>query len=301
MKKIFLTFFDRNYLARGIAMIDSLKGVEPSANIIVFALDNETQVLLEQIYQDSLIILPPNYVSERWPHLERLKTTRKHWEYIATRKAWLIYTVLQELENNELLYYVDSDTLFYSSPAPAFRAMLNASIGISPHAFSPKHTSLSKFGRFNAGFLIVRKDKLGLTCMRDWAADCETWCYQEVVDGKFMNQGYLTSWPSRYQRVATFTHLGLNLGPWNVDGNILSKVDGELFVNDKHLIFYHFHNWIRHEGIWKNASTMVSRDNHQYLFENVYDTYSFILFRTERRLAALGFDIDIHNRLGEAQ
>ena len=58
----YLTFFDRNYAARGVLMIESLRAVAPQADIIVFALDHETEHLLGQIFDDKITVLPPDYV-----------------------------------------------------------------------------------------------------------------------------------------------------------------------------------------------------------------------------------------------
>ena len=135
-------------------------------------------------------------------------------------------------------------------------------------------------------------DDLGLTCMREWAADCFKWCYAKVEDGKFMNQGYLTRWPSRYPGIVSLTHPGLNLAPWNFDGRTLVKTGDELTINGEPLIFYHFHNMQRSDGVWRNASTLVDRDGHSNLFEYIYDPHSDLLASVEEKLAAMGMDVD---------
>ena len=289
----YVTYFDINYFARGIVMIDSLRSVAPEADILVFALDHETETFLGRMYGDQIRILPPDYVALRWPDLERMRPHRKHWEYISMRKPCLMRSVLKEEMNpGELLFYVDSDTQFFSSPDPALALMGKASIGVSPHAFSEIHKSSAQFGEFNAGFLIIRSDDLGLTCMREWAADCFKWCYAKVEDGKFMNQGYLTRWPSRYPGIVSLTHPGLNLAPWNFDGRTLVKTGDELTINGEPLIFYHFHNMQRSDGVWRNASTLVDRDGHSNLFEYIYDPHSDLLASVEEKLAAMGMDVD---------
>lgn len=287
----YLTFFDINYMARGVALIDSLLAVVPDADLLVFALDSQTQTMLEKSYGNRIRVLPPNYVSTRWPRLEALRSERKHREYISMRKPCLLYSVLdEETKKDELVVYVDSDCFFFTSPEPALSRMQDVSIGISPHGFSERHAHLVKFGEFNAGFLVLRSDELAKSCMRDWAEDCFNWCYARVEGTKFMNQGYLTQWPKRYPRVVSLDHPGLNLAPWNYDGRTLSIESDGLHINGKPLIFYHFHDMKRQDGRWQNNNAQVSQDIHLELFEQIYAPYTNLLERAERGLVAFGYE-----------
>ncbi len=208
----YVTYFDRNYVACGVALLDSLFKVAPGTRIIVWALGVETERQLNAIYRHRLCVLEPDYVAKRWPNLGNAPTPRLHWETLAMRKLCLMLSILREMKApNELLFYVDSDCMFNASPDKVLDAMASASIGISTHGFSPDKQDLVQYGIYNAGLMVLRNDELGRTCMREWADDCFRWCHARVEDGKFMNQGYLNRWPNRYPGVVMLDHPGRNL------------------------------------------------------------------------------------------
>lgn len=290
----FVSFFDKSYFPRGAAMIDSLLAHAAGARIVIWALDAETKRGLRALYGDNVIALDPNFVDARWPEFVNPPTERNYWESLAMRKPCLLSSVMKEvMASDELLFYVDADCLFYSSPNLALAMMETASIGLSRHAFSPRHRWLLKNGVYNAGMMIVRNDQHGRICMRDWADDCFQWCQRKVEGYKFMNQGYLTRWPSRYQRVRSLDLAGLNLAPWNFEGRQLN-VDGDAIqINGAPLIAYHFHGMKRLDGFWSNVSPLVDKELHPELFEHVYEPYITQLTCDEDRLLALGLDVDL--------
>lgn len=290
----YVSYFDKSYFARGVAMIDSLLAVEGGARIAIWALDAETKTGLQEIYGDSVITLDPDFVDESWPRLANPPTERNYWESLSMRKPCLLSSVMQKImAPGELLFYADADCLFYSTPDTALTMMKDASIGVSRHAFSPRYRWLLKNGVYNAGLMIIRNDELGQACMRDWADDCFQWCHHKVEGYKFMNQGYLTRWPSRYKQVKSLDHAGLNLAPWNFEGRRLAKTNDAIEINGAPLIVYHFHGMKRLDGVWANVSPLVDRDQHPELFAHVYDPYINQLTRDEGRLVELGFDIDL--------
>lgn len=289
----YVSYFDKSYFPRGAALIDSLLTHAPGARIVIWALDPETKQGLHALYGDGVITLDPGFVDDNWPRLPNPPTERNYWESLSMRKACLMSSVMQKMmARDELLFYVDADCLFYSSPSAALSMMKDASIGVSRHAFSRRHRWLIKNGVYNAGLMIIRNDENGQTCMRDWADDCFEWCHHRVEGYKLMNQGYLTRWPSRYQRVQSLDHAGVNLAPWNFEGRHLRKVGETLEIDGVPLIVYHFHGMKRQNGAWANVSPLIDRDAHPELFVHVYDPYIKQLTQDEGRLGELGFDVE---------
>lgn len=290
----YVSYFDKSYFPRGIAMIDSLLAVAPGARIVIWSLDVETKSGLQKIYGDNIIVLNPNFVNERWQRLAAPPTERNYWESLSMRKPCLLSSVMQEImAPDELLFYADADCLFYHSPNVAVDMMQAASIGVSRHAFSSRHSWLLKNGVYNAGLMIIRNDENGHICMRDWADDCFQWCHHRVEGYKLMNQGYLTRWPHRYERVRSLDHPGVNLAPWNYEGRCLSTTGNAIQINNEPLIIYHFHGMKRQDGAWANVSPLIDRDLHPELFEHIYDPYIARLTRDEGRLVRLGFDVEM--------
>ena len=70
--------------------------------------------------------------------------------------------------------------MFYSSPAPIYEAIANASIGLVGHRFHWWAKRLEKYGRFNVGWVSFRADATGLEAARWWRNSCIDWCYGGV-------------------------------------------------------------------------------------------------------------------------
>jgi len=116
-----------------------------------------------------------------------------------------------------VLMYVDSDVCFYADPRAILDQLGAASIAITSHRFSPDRQDLVRYGRFNSGWVMFRRDAEGLACLRRWADDCFAWCHDRVEDGRFGDQGFLDAWPERYPALTVVEHKGVNLAVWNVD------------------------------------------------------------------------------------
>jgi hypothetical protein len=71
-------------------------------------------------------------------------------------------------------------------------------------------------------FIPFINDPKALEIMRWWQDRCIEWCFARFEDGKFGDQKYLESWPSRRgEAVRILGDSSLTLAPWNVD-HILS-------------------------------------------------------------------------------
>ncbi|MFK7956404.1 MAG: putative nucleotide-diphospho-sugar transferase [Lysobacterales bacterium] len=288
----YVSYFDKSYFPRGVALIDSLLAVAPDSRVVIWALDVETKLGLGALYNNNVIALDFDFVDQRWPKLSKPPTERNYLESLSMRRPALLLSLMQEMmAPDELVFYVDSDCLFFSSPKPLLDMMENASIGVSPHGFSQRHDWLVMNGVYNAGLMIIRNDAQGRACMRDWLDDCFQWCHYPAEDNKLLNQGYLTFWPSRYERVTSLDHPGVNLAPWNYEGRRLSITGNTICINEAPLIVYHFHGMKRRESAWENVSSLVDRDLHRELFEHIYDPYIAQLTHGEERLINLGFDV----------
>jgi hypothetical protein len=180
--------------------------------------------------------------------------------------------------------HVDADCCFFASPAPLFREIGAASIALSPHDFSPAFEELAVYGRFNAGFIYWRSDAVGLRCLQEYREDCLSWCEPHLEpDGRFMNQGYLTGWPDRYQGLHVIRHPGVNLAYWNVAGRSLTA-RWRVRVDGAPLICYHFSGLFRDAvGIWRSARREFGQ-NTAIALDRIYAPYLKHVDEAERDL-----------------
>jgi putative methyltransferase (TIGR04325 family) len=240
MKHAYCTYFDHNYLSRGLLMLQSLRSVDAETPIFVLALSDLAATVLRDCAPPGVVVMTLSRLEAEFPELLALKQERAGIDYVFTVKPFLTLHFFAE-SGAETLMYVDSDVHFYADPRAALDRLGAASIAITAHRFSADRLDLVKYGGFNSGWVVFRRDAEGMACLRQWADDCLAWCHDRVEDGRFGDQGFLDAWPERYPALAVVEHKGVNLAVWNVDNYTLDERDGQVTVDGEPLIFYHFH------------------------------------------------------------
>lgn len=281
----FLTYFDVHYAACGMTMIDSLLSSNAAARVTVLCLDDKVASILTAETGKRVRAVGLEALADHEPRLRPLQALREPWEFYATHKPVLMDWALHQQEEDTLVAFIDADTCFFSDPASLFEEAQQASIALSPHRFNDTTQHLSLYGTYNAGFGLWRNDATGRECLKDWTNECLAWCYARVEeDGRFMNQGYLNRWPSRYEKVHVLSHPGANLAPWNVGTHVLEKTPQGVTVDALPLIFYHFSCLSRNaDGLWQTYDQGEAM-RQSILHQEVYAPYLKALESMSQRL-----------------
>ncbi len=242
IRRHYCTYFDRNYLVRGLSLISSLNRHEHDFTIFVVCLDELTRIILTKLDLDNVVLVPLHEVEDRDTALSAARHNRSLVEYYWTLTPSVILYLLKKYRL-EKLTYLDSDLFFYSSPDPIFQEFGDNSILIHAHRFSEKKRALEIHGTFNVGLLVFKSDDNGLACLKWWRDRCNEWCYAVVEDGKYGDQLYLNDFPRLFKKVHILEHPGAGIAPWNHEQYRISTdaVSGKRFVDEHELVFYHFH------------------------------------------------------------
>lgn len=240
----FCTYFDQNYLARGLCLFRSLQRHARPFTLSVLCLDDTTYKILSTLGEPELVPISLQEFERGDEPLLHAKQNRSLVEYYFTLTPSLPLYLLNQIPDNEVITYLDADLWFFSNPEPIFRELGEESILIIGHRFPEPLRSREKTGVYNVGFLSFRNDHYGRACLEWWRERCLEWCYDREEAGRFADQKYLDDWTSRFEHVVVLEHKGANVAPWNVARYTLEEHDGTVWVDSGPLIFFHFH-WLK--------------------------------------------------------
>jgi GT2 family glycosyltransferase/Flp pilus assembly protein TadD/predicted O-methyltransferase YrrM len=246
MMRHYCTYFDRKYLTRGLALIESLRRTETTDwEIFVVCMDEMTRIVLRALALPNVQLIPAHEIELRDKELLAVKPTRTLVEYYWTMTPTVILRILEWNRAVDQLTYLDADLFFFSSPQPMFDELGSRSILIHEHRFSSAQTQLGAGnGKYNVGLLAFNRTATSFEALRWWRERCLEWCFARTENGKMGDQMYLNDWPDRFNDVAVLVHYGGGLGPWNHDQYRFRKDSNNLpWVNDVPVIFYHFHSF----------------------------------------------------------
>jgi hypothetical protein len=241
----FCTYFDRNYLARGLVLYRSLAlHCQHPFTLWILCFDAATYQILDSLNLPRVRLITLEQFEVGDEELRMAKANRSRVEYFWTCTPSLPLYILNNHPEVQLITYLDADLCFYADPQPIFSEMEGGSILIIGHRYPPEHAHLVAIsGIYNVGLMAFRRDERGLACLHWWRARCLEWCFMRSEDGKYGDQKYLDDWPQRFGGVAVLQHKGAGLAPWNAAQYKLVWKGERLSVDEDALIFFHFHGF----------------------------------------------------------
>ena len=215
-KKYICTYFDFNYLPRGLALYYSIKSFHKDFEFFVLTFDDESYIYLDNLKTENLnLISLSKYNSYIGTSSDRF-TDKKQYFFSATPN--LCTYLFDNHPEIDILVYLDADVYLFNSLDPLYNEFGNSSIGITEHRVNPLLKVFVKhYGKYVIGVNLFRKSEEGLKCLGEWKNDCESW-----YPGKpgyplkfFSDQIFLDSWTEKYTGVKVIKHIGINTSYWN--------------------------------------------------------------------------------------
>lgn len=287
MTRHFCTLLDQNYLWKGLALHASLLRHGGDFVLHILCIDEVAHDLLTRLALPRVALIRLAEFED--DELRRVKPTRSVGEYYWTCTSSLPLFVFARHAGAQDVTYLDADLYFFSDPAPVFAAIGGASIAIHAHDFPERLAHLARdAGDFNVGWVGFRRDEIGLTCLREWRAQCIDWCFTRVEPGhKIGDQGYLDAWPARYgQSLHIMQHPGAGLGPWNIERHAITRrPDGVVLSDGLPVVFFHFHGFYLHEAAVTLAPVVYRLA--PSVRELLYAPYEQALAAARRQVAAI--------------
>lgn len=234
---MYATLFDRGYLLRGLAMLDSLLAESSSAEITVLALDWETYEFLTREFRNQRV----------HPLTLNDLTTETLWSARQSRSyrdfCWTLSSVLchQLLRDNTEVIYLDADICFFNNPDELLNLCRDGQVAAVPHGFPDRLKSSEVNGIYNVQWVYFAGNEGTSACQR-WAEQCLDRCELAPEEGVVGDQKYLDEWPDLYPSFISLDHRGAGVAPWNHEIREPREVDGRWVVRtEENMVFYHFH------------------------------------------------------------
>lgn len=244
MKRYYCTYFDKNYLVRGVALITSLSAHESQRfTIYVVCLDEITRLTLVKLKLRNVILIPLQQLEQKDVRLLAAKQNRSLVEYYWTITPTIILRLIELYPEIDLLTYLDADLFFFSSPDPIFDELSDKSVLIHEHRFPLELQYLAIYGKYNVGLLSFRRDENAIAVLNWWRDRCNEWCYDYIEDGKYGDQLYLDYWIKYFAGIQVLQYVGAGLAPWNQIQYSYTWQNDKLFVDGLPVVFYHFHGF----------------------------------------------------------
>jgi len=235
---MYVTLFDRNYLLRGLAMVDSLLKQDPDAEIVILALDYESNRAVRDRYSETkckTITLEELHDDRIWS----ARNDRTYTEFCWTLGAYMCNRMLRD--GHSWVVYLDADIYFFGDPDIPLREMKNKSVGAVGHRFPNRLKYLAVNGRFNVEWVFFRNDEEGQLAADLWARQCLDCCKYDPENGVVGDQKYLDEWPNLFKGFQEVMHDGVGVAPWNHESYDIRLENKRWFVENDPLVFYHFH------------------------------------------------------------
>jgi hypothetical protein len=239
--RVYCTYFDHNYLSRGLALYHSLQRHAPGSRLWVLCLGDACHRTLVALDLPNILPVRVADFEAADPEVAATRSGRSAIEYYFTcTPAWMHF-VMQREASAAWVTYLDSDLFFYESPEIIYDELKDASVAIIPHRYTSRLRKLRKFGTYNVGWVGARNDRDGSAVIEWWRNKCIDWCHDYVDGERFADQGYLDAFPRQFTHVKIIENIGANLAPWNLGNYRIDFRGGRVLIDAIHpLVFFHF-------------------------------------------------------------
>ena len=154
----FCTLFNTGYLAKGLALYDSLIKECPAFRLYIFAFDEKTHLVLTgKKLAFATIISPAEFENEQ---LLAVKKDRSVGEYCWTCTSSTIKYCIQKFDIDHCTY-LDADMYFYNDPGILIKEMGDNSVLITPHNYHPRYEQSAVAGIYCVQFITFKNKWVG--------------------------------------------------------------------------------------------------------------------------------------------
>jgi hypothetical protein len=273
-KKYICTYFDFNYLPRGLALFYSIKKFHHDFELFVLTFDEQSYSYLENLHEENLrLIASEKYNSYFNTSVDRYPDKKQYFFSATPNLCSYLFDIDPAID---ILLYLDADVYLFNSLDALYEEFGDSSIGITEHRVNPILKLFVKhYGKYVIGVNLFRNSEVGLKCLKEWKNECSSW-----YPGKagyplkfFSDQIFLDSWETRYSEVKIIKNIGINTSYWNAANYTFRKINDEYFVDDQPLILYHFSSLRKENDTTWNTYSIYGLVSIKNILLEIYTSY----------------------------
>ncbi|MFT9496066.1 hypothetical protein [Anaerosolibacter sp.] len=236
----FSTVVSEKYIFKFMVMYQSLIHHYDNLHVYVLCLDEWSYQILNALKYEKSTLLKLEYIED--DDLRALSTQRMFHEYAWTLKPATLYYVMKNFSEADYFAHVDADLCFFSNPIAIFKENSNAKLFLTIHNYSRSFLSHTDGGVYNTGFVGCSSKPEAYKAVKWWRKKCIEACPLTIDKEKqiYGDQRYVEHWETIFGDVHIVQSKGANAAVWNIDDYSLTMRNGELYIGNDKLIFYHF-------------------------------------------------------------
>lgn len=234
-----VTLFDKNYLAKALALYRSLQKTTFSFKLHMFCLDEESHSALMRIIPDTI----DDHRIYHPASVQSLKACQMALRYPKPYSFFALAPIL----TREIYYscldrtvsYIDADCYFFKSANHARSESDWASVGIVPHRFPEwDEERLRPNGKYNVSLVTFNRTKIAEMILDRWTMQVLEKCDTTTVG----DQKDLDNWPALAPGDIHEYCPEVGLAPWNMANYRLESNEmGKPIMNGKEVVMFHYH------------------------------------------------------------
>lgn len=241
----YCSIISNKYIQKGLLLYNSLNKHDKNFRFFFVCLNDEVKSLLKVMKLEKAIILSIDQIENDDSQLAAVKATRSEKEYAWTSKASIFLYLFKNYPEIDHILWLDGDIVFYSSPEPIFQEMSLCSVLLTKERFKGQNIKLNNiYGIYNTGLMGFKRDKNAINFIKWYRKKCIEWCYNKIIPGKWSDQMYLNKIHEKFNWIRVSKNIGINVTAWNVQGCRIEKLNDDIYIDGKKLIFYHYSGFV---------------------------------------------------------
>ena len=265
----FCSYFDKNYLSRFLALLESLNAFNFKYTFFVLALDDFVVTFFEENNFKCVKVIRLDELENKYKNLSVAKNNRDLIEYYFTLSPFLVKYISEELKISQISY-LDADFYFFKDPKTTIERNIDFSIVLI------KQNSNPKYGLYNVGWIYYNFDfHETLEIVDIWSEQCLNFCSDFPTSSSYADQKYLDTWPQKLKNIKIMRPESTCLSPWDINLLIETSVTS--------MLAFHFHGLELHSDYFATGFGKYNKRISKKIFLEIYIPYIKKLLFIEKK------------------